>query len=58
MKQTVQLKLEDVKFFKKNKAGTLVCLPTNAPTSLVLTADSATLKLCQTPTSSIPNYTW
>jgi hypothetical protein len=45
MKQTVQFKLEDVKFFKKNKMGTLVCLPTNAPTSLVLTADSATLKL-------------
>jgi hypothetical protein len=45
MKQTVQFKLEDVKFFMKNKAGTLVCLPTNAPTSLVLTADSATLKL-------------
>jgi hypothetical protein len=44
-KQTVQFKLEDIKFFKKNKAGTLVCLPNNAPTSLVLTADSATLKL-------------
>ena len=26
-KQTVQFKLEDVQFFKKNKAGTLVCLP-------------------------------
>jgi hypothetical protein len=44
-KQTVQFKLEDVKFFKKNKMGTLVCLPNNAPASLVLTADSATLKL-------------
>jgi hypothetical protein len=41
----VQFKLEDVKFFKKNKMGTLVCLPNNAPASLVLTADSATLKL-------------
>ncbi len=44
-KQTVQFKLEDVKFFKKNKMGTLVCLPNDAPASLVLTADSATLKL-------------
>jgi hypothetical protein len=30
-KQTVQFKLEDLIFFKKNKAGTLVCLPNNAP---------------------------
>ncbi len=44
-KQTVQFKLKDVQFFKKNKAGTLVCLPTNAPQTLILTADSATLKL-------------
>ena len=44
-KQMVQFKLEDVKFFKKNKMGTLVCLPNNAPEALVLTADSATLKL-------------
>ncbi len=44
-KQTVQFKLEDVKFFKKNKAGTLVCLPNNALPILVMTADSATLKL-------------
>jgi hypothetical protein len=44
-KQTVQFKLEDVKFFKKNKLGTLVCLPDNAPAALILTADSATLKL-------------
>jgi hypothetical protein len=44
-KQTVQFKLEDVKFFKKNKLGTLVCLPDNAPAYLILTADSATLKL-------------
>ncbi len=41
----VQFKLEDVKFFKKNKMGTLVCLLNNAQASLVLTADSATLKL-------------
>ncbi len=44
-KQTIQYKLKDVKFFKKNNAGTLVCLPNNAPASLVMTADSATLKL-------------
>jgi hypothetical protein len=44
-KQTIQFKLKDIKFFKKNIAGTLVCLPNNAPTSLVLTADNATLKL-------------
>ncbi len=44
-KQTVQFKLEDVKFFKRNKTGTLVCLLSDAPAALVLTADSATLKL-------------
>jgi hypothetical protein len=44
-KQTVQFKLEDVTFFKKNKAGTLVCLPTTAPASIVMLADSALLKL-------------
>jgi hypothetical protein len=44
-KQTIQFKLEDLKIFKKNKAGTLVCLPNNAPTSVIMTADSATLKL-------------
>ncbi len=43
-KQTVQFKLKDLKFFKKNKPGTLVCLPNNAPTSMIMTADSATLK--------------
>jgi hypothetical protein len=42
--QTVQFKLEDVIFFKKNKAGTLVCLPRTAPASIVMSADSATLK--------------
>jgi hypothetical protein len=44
-KQTVQFKLEDVQFFKKNKVGTLVCLPRTAPAVLFLTADSVTLKL-------------
>jgi hypothetical protein len=44
-KQTVQFKLEDVSFFKKNKWGNLVCLPKNAPYSLISCADSTTLKL-------------
>ncbi len=44
-KQTVQFKLEDVQFFRKNKTGTLVCLPMTVPVVLLLTADSATLKL-------------
>jgi hypothetical protein len=44
-KQMVQFKLEDIRFCKKNKVGILVCLPTNAPHSLILTANSATFKL-------------
>jgi hypothetical protein len=44
-KQTVQFKLEDVSFFKKNKWGNLNCLPKNALYSLIATAGSATLKL-------------
>jgi hypothetical protein len=44
-KQTVQFKLKDIWFFKQNKAGTLMCLPANAPQNLILTTDSATLKL-------------
>jgi hypothetical protein len=44
-KQTVQFKLEDVTFFKKNKSGTLVCLPRMALASVVMSTDSATLKL-------------
>jgi hypothetical protein len=45
IKQTVQFKLEDISFFKRNKAGTPVCLPWDGPPSLIMTADSATLKL-------------
>jgi hypothetical protein len=39
-KQTVQFKLEDVQFFKRNNTGVLTCLPKNAPraSSLQLTA--------------------
>jgi hypothetical protein len=44
-KQTVQFKLEDILFFKKNKAGNFVCLPKDASPSLIMTAGSATLKL-------------
>jgi hypothetical protein len=44
-KQTVQFKLKDVTFFKKNKTGTLAFLPRTAPASVVILADSATLKL-------------
>jgi hypothetical protein len=44
-KQTVQFKLEDVTFYKKTRAGQLRCLPKTAPYNLVLSADSATLKL-------------
>jgi hypothetical protein len=44
-KQTIQFKLEDVTFFKSDKNGTLRCLPHNASYSLIMTAESATLKL-------------
>ncbi len=44
-KQTVQFKVEDVMFFKTDKHGILRCLPRNAPFSLIITAESATLKL-------------
>jgi len=44
-KQTVQFKYEDVSFFKKNSRGSLRCLPRDASDVLIMTADSATLKL-------------
>ena len=44
-KQTVQFKLEDITFFKKNKLGQLRCLPKNLLDHPILTANSATLKL-------------
>ncbi len=44
-KQTMQFKLEDVTFFKTDKKGILQCLPCNAPYSLIMTEESATLKL-------------
>ena len=44
-KQTVQFKLEDVTFFKKDSGGQLRKLPRIAPRHDIMTADSATLKL-------------
>ena len=44
-KQTVQFKLEDVTFFRKNTRGKLCCLSRGAPDHMLLTADGATLKL-------------
>ena len=44
-KQTIQFKLEDVTFFKTDRNGILRCLPGNAPHSLIMTEESATLKL-------------
>ena len=44
-KQMVQFKFEDITFFRKTKAGQLRCLPRNALDELILSIDSATLKL-------------
>ena len=44
-KQTVQFKLEDVTFFRKDNKGNLTQLGRNAPWDLIMTAQSATLKL-------------
>jgi hypothetical protein len=44
-KRTVQFRMMDVTFFKKNKWGRLQQLPRNAPTEDIMTADAATLKL-------------
>jgi hypothetical protein len=44
-KQTVQFKVEDVTFFRKDVKGNLKQLGRNAPRELILTAHSATLKL-------------
>jgi hypothetical protein len=43
-KQMVQFKLKDARFFNQNNTDILMCLPKNAPLSLLLTADSDTLK--------------
>lgn len=44
-KQTVQFKMEDITFFRKNSQGKLRCLPRDAPEHLIMSADGATLKL-------------
>jgi hypothetical protein len=44
-KCTVQFKMEDVKFFKEDKHGRIMCLSWNAPLANILSADGATLKL-------------
>jgi hypothetical protein len=44
-KQTVQFKVEDVTFFGKDSSGNLVQVGRNAPRELIMSAQSATLKL-------------
>ena len=44
-KRTVQFKLEDVSFFHRDRKGVLRQLPRNASEELIMTAESATLKL-------------
>ncbi len=44
-KQTVQFRMQDVTFFKKDKVGRLRQLPRNARESTIMTADGATLTL-------------
>lgn len=44
-KQTVQFRVKDVTFFKRDKSGRLRQLPRHSPDHLLLAADSATLKL-------------
>ena len=44
-KQTVQFRMQDVTFFKKDKVGRLRQLPRNARDATILTADGATLTL-------------
>jgi len=44
-KQTEQFKVKDVTFFRRDKAGQLRQLPRNAEAHLIMSANSATLKL-------------
>ncbi len=44
-KRTVQFKMEDITFFRKDKLGRIMCLARTAPLADILTADGATLKL-------------
>ncbi len=44
-KQTIQFRIKDVTFFKRDDLGRLRQLPRNSPDHLIMSADSATLKL-------------
>ncbi len=44
-KRTMQFKMEDIKFFKKDNNGSLQCLPRTAKLAYIMSADGATLKL-------------
>jgi hypothetical protein len=44
-KQTVQFKIEDIRFFGRDKSGCLRCLPQDASDKLIATASDAALKL-------------
>ncbi len=44
-KCTVQFKMEDVTFFKKDKHGCIMCVSCNTPLADILSADGATRKL-------------
>lgn len=44
-KRTVQFRMQDVTFFKKDSTGRLRQLPRNAPDAEILSADAVTLKL-------------
>ena len=44
-KQTVQFRMKDLTFFRRDKWGQLRQLPRNAEAALILSADAATLKL-------------
>ena len=44
-KQTVRFRIQDVTFFKRNKAGRLKQMPHDASAEEIMSADSCTLKL-------------
>ncbi len=44
-KRTVQFKMEDITFLRRDKLGRIMCLSRNAPLANILTVDGAMLKL-------------
>ncbi len=44
-KQTEEFKMGDIMFFAKDKHGHLWCLPCDAPSDQIASADGATMKL-------------